>query len=335
MAGTVRVDRFVLRSAALRDNPLGDPSEREVIVVLPPGYDDDARRHPVVLFLAPFTGFGATLLNRGCWEEGLDQRIGRLFAQGCPPALLVLPDGCTRLGGSQYVNSSALGRYEDHVVEEVLPEVERRYRTLARPGGRAVVGRSSGGFGALHLALQRPGLFGAVASHSGDLGFELCYPHDFPVCAGELARAGGIAPFLAAFFPKPHHSAAEFTTISTLAMAAAYSPSPNSRDGFELPFDLQTCERRPEVFARWLALDPVVRVEKEAEKLKGLRLLFVDCGTRDEYHLHFGARRFVRAARRRGLEVAHQEFDDGHRGTSYRYDVSLPLLIRSLDGAAP
>lgn len=334
MAGSLRVDRFVVPSDVLRGNPQKDPVEREVIVVVPPGYDQDERRYPVVLFLAPYTGFGATLLNRGCWEEALDQRIGRLFGQGCPPALIVLPDACTKLGGSQYVNSSALGRYEDHVVDEVLPAVERRYRTLARPGGRAVAGRSSGGFGALHLALQRPGLFGAAASHSGDLGFELCYPHDFPVCCGELARAGGVAPFLAAFFPKPHHSTAEFTTISTLAMAAAYSPSPAAKEGFELPFDLSTCELRPEIFARWLAFDPVVRVASEAEKLRGLKLLFVDCGTRDEYHLHFGARRFVREARRRGLEVVHQEFDDGHRGTSYRFDISLPLLIRALERAA-
>src|SRR5262245_13498527 len=306
MAGTLRVDRFVLQSEVLRDNPWRDPFEREVVVVLPPTYDRDERRYPLLLFLAPFTGFGATLLNRGCWEEGLDQRLARLFAEGCPPALVVLPDACTRLGGSQYVNSSALGRYQDHVVDEVLPEVERRYRTLSRPGGRAVAGRSSGGFGALHLALQRPGLFGAAASHSGDLGFDLCYPHDFPVCAGELARAGGVAPFLAAFFRKPHHSAAEFTTISTLAMAAAYSPAPDAKEGFELPFDPTTCEPRPEVFARWLALDPVVRVATESGKLRGLRKLFVDCGTRDEYHLHFGARRFVREARRHGLEVVHE-----------------------------
>jgi predicted esterase len=335
MSPSVRIDRFEFESAALRGNRQRDPDRREVIVLVPDSYDRDGRRYPVVLILAPYPGFGATLLNRACWEEALDQRLARLLAGGCPPALFVLPDACTRLGGSQYVNSSALGRYEDHVVDECLREVERRYRTLASPGGRAVVGRSSGGFGALHLALSRPGLFGAAASHSGDLGFELCYAHDFPACAGALARAGGVAPFLDGFFARPHRSVQDFAAISTLAMAAAYSPRDDAPDGFDLPFDLHTCELREDVFARWLAFDPVRRVERTPQPLRALRLLYVDCGTRDEYHLHYGARRFARAAGAAGVELVHEEYDDGHRGTAYRYDASLPRVLRVLDPAAP
>jgi len=334
MAQALRVDRFVVRSAALRANPQRDPDEREVLVVVPPGYDDGARRYPVVLVLAPYAAFGATLLNRGCWDEGLDQRLARLMAGGCPPALFVLPDASTRLGGSQYVNSSALGRYEDHVVDEVLPEVERRYRTLGAPGGRAVIGRSSGGFGALHLAFQRPGRFGAVASLSGDLGFEVCYGRDFPVCAATLERAGGLQPFLERFFASHRRGADDFTTISTLALAAAYSPAPDGSGAFALPFDPRTCEPVGNVFARWLALDPVQRVVREPAALRSLRLVFVDCGTRDEYFLQYGARRFARAARHEEVLVEHQEYDDGHRGTSYRYDVAVPRLLQALDAAS-
>jgi len=335
MAQAPRVDRFALRSTVLRGNPQGDPDERDVLVVVPPDYDAGARRYPVVLVLAPFAGFGATLLNRGCWEEGLDQRLARLFAEGCPPALFVLPDASTRLGGSQYVNSGALGRYEDHVVDEVLPEVERRYRTIAKPGGRAVVGRSSGGFGALHLAFQRPGHFAAVACLSGDLGFELSYGRDFPVCAATLERAGGVQPFLDGFFARHRHGGDDFTTISTLALAAAYSPDPKSPGRFALPFDPRTCEPLGDVLARWLAFDPVQRVAREAAALRTLRLLFVDCGTRDEYFLHFGARRFARAARREEVPLEQQEYDDGHRGTSYRYDVAVPRLLKAIDAAGP
>ncbi len=335
MAPAARVDRFVLRSAALRGNPQRDPDEREVLVVVPPDYDAGTLRYPVVLVLAPFAGFGATLLNRGCWEEGLDQRIGRLLAGGLPPALFVLPDASTRLGGSQYVNSDALGRYEDHVVDEVLPEVERRYRTLATPGARAVVGRSSGGFGALHLAFQRRGLFGAVGCLSGDLGFEVSYGRDFPVCAVTLERAGGVPPFLERFFASHRHGGDDFTTISTLALAAAYSPAAGGPGGFDLPFDPRTCEPRVDVFARWLALDPVRRVAREPAALRDLRLVLVDCGTRDEYFLQFGARRFARAAQREKIAVEHLEYDDGHRGTSYRYDVALPRLLKAVDAARP
>ncbi len=299
-------------------------------MVVPPGYDDDARRYPVLYVLAGFTGFGATLLARACWEEAIDQRLARLFLHGCPPALVVLPDCCTRLGGSQYVDSSALGRYASHLIDEVIPTVDAQFKTVPTAAGRAVVGKSSGGFGALHLVLTHPGVFAAAASHSGDLGFEQCYPHDFPACANAVARAGGIEPFLASFFAKRKRGSEEFAAISTLAMAAAYSPRADLADGFELPFDITTCELRSDVFDRWLAFDPVRRVAAGAASLRSLRALFVDCGNRDEYHLHFGARRFARECATHGVALRHEEFDDGHRGTSWRYDTSLPFLLQSL-----
>jgi enterochelin esterase family protein len=328
----VRVERFTIESAALRDNPLRDAATREVVVVVPPGHDESKERLPVLVLLAPFASLGASLLNRACWDEAIDQRLARLFASGTPPALVVLPDCATRYGGSQYLNSSALGRYADHVVDEVVPEVDRRYRTIARASGRGVLGRSSGGFGALHLAMERPGRFGAVACHSGDLGFELCYPFEFPLCANTLARCGGVASFLEQFFAKPRRSQDDFVAMSTLAMAAAYSPNAKAAHGFDLPFDVATCELDPAVFARWLALDPVRRVASRVAALRALKLLFVDCGTRDEYHLHFGARRFVRECRAHAVAVEHEEFDDGHRSTSFRYDVSIPKLVRALHG---
>jgi enterochelin esterase family protein len=330
----VRVDSIRLESSALRGNPLGDPATRELLVLVPDGAATVSRPLPVLYFLAAYAGLGATFLQRACFEESLDQRLARLLAQGCPPALAVLPDCSTRYGGSQYVNSSAIGRYADHVVREVVPAVDARYRTIANAAGRAILGRSSGGFGALHLALEHPGTFGAVACHSGDLGFELCYPPDFPIAASELARAGGVQPFLDRFFSKPKRTADEFTTIGALAMAAAYSPDPESQDGFDLPFEISTCELRPDVFARWLAFDPIRRVAARAEALRALRLLFVDCGTRDEHHLHFGARRFARECRAHGVAIEHEEYDDSHRGTSYRFDVSVPKLVRALRGAA-
>ncbi|MBL8843522.1 MAG: esterase [Planctomycetes bacterium] len=330
----LRVERRLVDSALLRGNPQGDPAQRELQVVLPPGYDDDARRYPVLWLLAGFTGFGATLLARGWREEAIDQRLARLFAHGCPPAIIALPDCCTRLGGSQYVDSSALGPYASHVVDELVPYVDAQFKTLREPGARAIAGKSSGGFGALHLALERPGTFGALACHSGDLGFELCYAHDFPACANALGRAGGVAPFLAAFFAKRKAGSDEFAALSTLAMAAAYSPRADHTDGFELPFDVATCELRPAVFARWLAFDPLRRIASGAATLRTLRALYVDCGSRDEYHLHFGARRFARECAAHGIALHHEEFDDGHRGTSWRYDHSLPLLLNALAPAS-
>jgi hypothetical protein len=75
-------------------------------------------------------------------------------------------------------------------------------------------------------------------------------------------------------------------------------------------------------------------VAAHAESLRQLKLLFIDAGTRDEHNLDLGARIFVGRLRALGVACEHQEFDDGHRGTAYRYDVSLPKLAAAI-GAPP
>jgi enterochelin esterase family protein len=66
------------------------------------------------------------------------------------------------------------------------------------------------------------------------------------------------------------------------------------------------------------------------DALRSLKLLFFDAGTRDEHHLHLGARIFAATLRRLGVPFRHEEFEDGHRDTAYRYDVSIPLLVKAL-----
>ena len=61
-----------------------------------------------------------------------------------------------------------------------------------------------------------------------------------------------------------------------------------------------------------------------------MRLLHIDCGTRDEWHLHLGARMFARRLQELAITHEHEEFDDGHMNVSYRYDVSLPKMSRAL-----
>jgi enterochelin esterase family protein len=63
-------------------------------------------------------------------------------------------------------------------------------------------------------------------------------------------------------------------------------------------------------------------------------LVYLDAGTRDEHALDLGARILAARLAALGVTFRHEEFDDGHRGTSYRYDVSLPLLATAL-GAEP
>ena len=326
-----------IQSRALAGNPLGDPAARRIAVWLPPSYDTAAdRRYPVIYWLAGYAGTGEQQFSGTPWQPGLGDRLDRLAATGAiGEAIVVAPDGFTRWGGAQYLDSPALGSYETHVVREVIPAIDARFRTIATRDARAVGGKSSGGFGALVLAMRNPDLFSAVASHAGDMYFELSALPDLPIAARTLRRHGGVAGFLRQFEGKEKKDGADFTTIMVLAEAGAYSPDPARANGIALPFDLDTGEIDWTVWRRWKAWDPVEMVATHAEALRRMKLIFVDAGTRDEHNLDLGARIFVRRLQAQGIACEHQEFDDGHRATAYRYDVSLPKLAAAIGAAAP
>jgi enterochelin esterase family protein len=131
-----------------------------------------------------------------------------------------------------------------------------------------------------------------------------------------LADPGSVRPKSGDFFP----------ALNISAMAACYSPNSDAPLGFDLPFDPDTGELRQSIWTRWEAFDPVNLVERFAENLRKLDLLFFDCGTRDEHNLHYGARIFAQRLRDYGIDFTHEEFDDGHRNLNYRYDRSLELF---------
>ncbi len=91
------------------------------------------------------------------------------------PVILVMPDCFTSLGGNQYVNSSAIGRYADYLVDEIVPFVDREFRTLASREHRGCFGKSSGGYGAIIHGMRYARHWGAIANHSGDAYFEFVY----------------------------------------------------------------------------------------------------------------------------------------------------------------
>ncbi|HXS83415.1 MAG TPA: alpha/beta hydrolase-fold protein [Methylomirabilota bacterium] len=326
-----RVEIVAFDSDVLRGNAAGDPHQRRVPIYLPPGYDEDAqRRFPVVYVLTGFTGRGRMLLNDNPWSPSLDDRMDALIAAGSPELILVMPDCFTRFGGSQYVDSSATGRYEMHLVDELVPWVDARHRTLPAREHRGIAGKSSGGFGAMRLGMLHADVFGALACHSGDMLFEYCYQTDFPKACSVLQAAGGVARFLEAFEAKPQKGKDDFLALNILAMAACYSPEPEAELGIGLPFDLATGLPRPDVWQRWLGFDPLRLLPTHAEALRSLRLLYLDCGTKDEFHLHHGSRAFTAELKRLGIRHRYEEFDDGHMNVPYRYDTSLPELAKAL-----
>ena len=334
LEGDVRLD--FIKSEALAGNPLGDPSERPVAVYLPPSYDAlGSRRYPALYVLHGYTGDAAALISSRPWETNVLQWTDRLIRERrMPAALVVLVDGFTRLGGSQYVDSIHNGGYATYTVRDVIGHVDASYRTIATEGGRAVLGKSSGGFGAMHLVLEHPGVFAAFASHSGDSYFPYAHVPAFTTVQRTLeAHDFNIEDFVTAFERKPKRSTAEYTTMEMLAYAAAYSPRSATAFDLDLPFDSASGELAEDVFARWLAFDPAERVGGKRVELDRLRLRYLDCGRCDEYSLDIGARVVTQRIRELGLDVRHEEFDDDHRNVGYRYEISLPALAAVLDEA--
>ncbi len=326
IGGEVVLESF--DSKVLRGNPLRDPTRRDVAVYLPPRYDPN-KRYPAAYAIVGYTGTGKMLLDIDPLGEDLKQKLDRLIRSGkMGPTIVPMVDCFTKVGGNQYINSSATGRYDDYLRKEIVPFVESKYRV----GRRGIWGKSSGGYGAIVHGMLHPDTWSAFADHSGDALFELCYIGDFSAALKAFRERGGPAAWLRWYWKQPNRRLEEFyPVLNTVGMAAHYSPNPRSKElGTDFPFDLETGEWRPEVWARWRAWDPVNMADRYAKALRRLRLAYIDCGTKDQFNLIWGARTLHRKLTRLRVKHVYEEFDDTHSNISYRYDVSLPLLWKAL-----
>jgi enterochelin esterase-like enzyme len=267
-------------------------------------------------------------------EPSLVQRLDALVAEGrCPPFRAVVPDCTTRLGGSQYLDSEGFGPYASFVLDDVLPAVEAAYATT---GAWGATGRSSGAYGAFQLALHRPGRLSAIAMNAPDCAFELGYLEDLGKAVRAIHAAGGVAAFVHALWTRPKLDGDSFAAMNVLAMACAYAGDASQRPvPATLPFDVEAGTLDLDAFLRWKRWDPVeqARSPEVCGVLRGLRYVGLECGDRDEYGLHLGAARLHHALTAGGVEVDYGLFPGGHRGTAWRYDVTLPKLVHALTGS--
>jgi S-formylglutathione hydrolase FrmB len=142
---------------------------RDLYVYLPPNYDPSIA-YPLVIYL-----HGAHIDEHAFLDPGVLKKLDRMISQGeVPAAIIAAPDGtyegknritCTH---SLWVNGLG-GRFEDHVVDEILPFLMRTYSIRPEREGHALLGISAGGFGAMTIALKHRDVFGAVATVGGPL----------------------------------------------------------------------------------------------------------------------------------------------------------------------
>ena len=332
MHGTL--DRLVVESELLADNPLGDPARRPLYVYRPPGVElDHPRALPVVYVIQGYTGQIDMWLNRTALELTMVERIDAMFATGdCPDALIVFVDCWTSYGGSQFLNSSATGRYLDYLCDEVVEFVDSRYPTIADRDHRGIAGKSSGGYGAMVVPMLRPDVFGALASHAGDALFEVAYLPEFPVFVRAIRDHfdGSMDVFLEALAAADHFDMERFRAIEFYGYAAAYSPDPRTPGRALLPVDLSSGRLIDDVWAQWLEKDPVRMAPARAEALRSMRRIYLDAGTRDEYYLDLGATAFAAELDKLGVEHTVELFDGKHGGISWRYPGAIRELVLAL-----
>jgi enterochelin esterase-like enzyme len=144
--------------ADYRSDAIAGPLQFEVY--LPAGYATGGLHYPVVYFLH---GLPAGETSYGTLRF-VEQAVDELGS----PAILVFPQGA-RQGESdpEYVDHGDGDDWATAIGQELRRIVDRRYRTIASRSGRALIGVSAGGYGAMHIALGHLDEFSVVESWSG------------------------------------------------------------------------------------------------------------------------------------------------------------------------
>jgi hypothetical protein len=245
--GTLVTDSVA--SPGLASNVVGDNPVRRVLVYLPPSYHrDPTRRYPVLYLL-----HGATSLPEEWIDgtyQGLDLRVALdslVAAAAIPEFIVAMPDAENALGAGFYVNSPATGNWEDFVVRDLVRHLDGRYRTDGRAVRRALVGHSMGGFGALAIGFNRPGVFGLIYAIS-------------PCCLGFVGRLDPASPAWPALAAATSWRDPPGQVRLLVGMAAALDGNAASPRLFDeppfVPGPGGTAVPNPAVHARWLARMP-------------------------------------------------------------------------------
>src|SRR5207237_6502810 len=181
-----------------------------------------------------FTGTAPSWFNVGAWVPSFPQVVDDLDLD----AIVVLVDAFTAIGGSQFLDSPAIGNYHTYLCAELVPWIDAQFRTSSAPEHRGVAGKSSGGYGAMVTAMLRPDLFGGLATHAGDALFELCYATGFPKSVRTLRDKyqGSFDEFWKDFRSRPAFSKeGDGELLNDWCMAACYSTDDDGT--VRLPYD--------------------------------------------------------------------------------------------------
>lgn len=311
-SATLRVERIF--APCLAGDRIGNPDTLVTAVYLPPGYADQVdRRYPVLYLLHGIEGTYEDWTKPGYGGFRIQDAMDSLIAFGRIRAMIVVvPTGKgRRYTGSFYVNSPTQGNWEDCVTRDLVGAIDAKYRTLADPSSRGIAGHSMGGFGAIHLGMRHPDVFGAVYAMS-------------PCCLG---IAKDLSPENTAWvralalqswddYDRALRSE-DFYPPAIVSLLAAFLPDP-ARPPFyvDFPYRLtggKIVSREP-FYAKYRAAFPLYSIDRYAENLGRLRGLAMDFGPRDQFeHIPPTVTAFSQELARRGIPHTFEVYPGDHR----------------------
>ena len=266
-AKPVKVEHIKIHGKSLEGNLEGDAVDRDVLVLLPPGYDQDtSHRYPVVYALHGYS-IGAEQWSH---EIHVPQTVEGAFALGAKEMIVVLPDSKTAHNGSMYSSSVTTGDFEKFIAHDVVTYVDAHYRTIPDRLSRGLVGHSMGGYGASRIGMKHSDVFGSLYIMS-------------PCCLspGAPGRANPDSEkALEAVKNAADSAKLNFFQRAQLASAAAWSPNPKNPPLF-LDLPSKDGVPQPEVLAKWTANAPLAFIDQYIDNLREYRAIAMDVGDQD------------------------------------------------------
>lgn len=155
-----RLETFTFESQILKQNKLDLNPQREVWVWLPPSYDTSKKRYPVIQYVHNY-GWTAKQMHE---VEHIGDTFLRALERGqTNEFIFVVGDyRATHTPGTFCGNNTVVGKWWDHIADELVPAIDNRYRTIAKPASRGITGDFIGGYCAIRVAIERPGVFSSV-----------------------------------------------------------------------------------------------------------------------------------------------------------------------------
>ncbi len=315
------VEHFSMHAPSVEGNLEGNNADREVIVILPPGYRRDTQlRYPVVYALHGYS-IGA---EQWTHEIHVPQTIEGAFAQGSREFIVVLPDTKTIHNGSLYSRSVTTGDFETFVAVDLVQYIDNHFRTIPDRQSRGLAGHSMGGYGAARIGMKYPQTFSALYLMS-------------PCClsARQPSEMKG-ADFMALEAIKsPAESATmPFGARALLATASAWSPNP-SRPPLYLDLPIIAGTPQPDVLAKWAANAPLAFIDQYVGNLRQYAGIALDVGDQDS--LRADAGRLHDALDRYHIDHHFEVYSGSHVSeVAVRFqDHVMPFFSKKLQFKAP